>query len=50
METALHRFVDLLRLQGVRISIPEALDAMRVPRGRGCCAIGSSCGPRFVLR
>jgi uncharacterized protein len=28
METALHRFVRLLRLRGVRISIPEALDAM----------------------
>ncbi len=28
MENALHRFVRLLRLRGVRISIPEALDAM----------------------
>ena len=28
METALHRFVRLLRLRGVRISIPEALDGM----------------------
>ncbi len=28
MENALHRFVRLLRLRGLRISIPEALDAM----------------------
>jgi hypothetical protein len=28
VENALHRFVRLLRLRGVRISIPEALDAM----------------------
>jgi uncharacterized protein len=28
MENALHRFVRLLRWRGVRISIPEALDAM----------------------
>src|ERR687890_835416 len=28
MENALHRFVRLLRLRQVRISIPEALDAM----------------------
>jgi len=28
MEAALHRFVRLLRLRGVRISIPEAIDAM----------------------
>ena len=28
MENALHRFVRLLRLRSVRISIPEALDAM----------------------
>ena len=29
MEATLHRFVRLLRLAGLRISIPEALDAMR---------------------
>lgn len=29
MEVTLHRFVRLLRLGGLRISIPEALDAMR---------------------
>jgi len=29
MEATLHRFVRLLRLAGVRISVPEALDAMR---------------------
>ena len=29
MEATLHRFVRLLRLGGLRISIPEALDAMR---------------------
>ncbi|MBX7431184.1 VWA domain-containing protein [Mycobacterium sp. Y57] len=29
MEATLHRFVRLLRLAGVRVSIPEALDAMR---------------------
>ena len=29
MEATLHRFVRLLRLGGVRVSIPEALDAMR---------------------
>ena len=29
MEATLHRFIRLLRLGGVRVSIPEALDAMR---------------------
>ncbi|PXY31492.1 VWA domain-containing protein [Prauserella muralis] len=29
MEATLHRFVRLLRLGGMRVSIPEALDAMR---------------------
>jgi len=29
MEATLHRFVRLLRLAGLRVSIPEALDAMR---------------------
>ncbi|HEY9265448.1 MAG TPA: VWA domain-containing protein [Mycobacterium sp.] len=29
MEATLHRFVRLLRLGGVRVSVPEALDAMR---------------------
>ena len=35
MEGALHRFVRLLRLRGVRISIPEALDAMACARQPG---------------
>ncbi len=35
MEDALHRFVRLLRLRGVRISIPEALDAMVCARQPG---------------
>jgi uncharacterized protein with von Willebrand factor type A (vWA) domain len=35
MEGALHRFVRLLRLRGVRISIPEALDAMVCARQPG---------------
>jgi uncharacterized protein len=35
MENALHRFVRLLRLRGVRISIPEALDAMACARQPG---------------
>jgi len=36
MENALHRFVRLLRLRQVRISIPEALDAMAAPASRAC--------------
>ena len=35
MEAALHRFVRLLRLRGVRISTPEALDAMVCAREPG---------------
>jgi uncharacterized protein len=35
MENAVHRFVRLLRLRGVRISIPEALDAMACARQPG---------------
>ena len=35
MENALHRFVRLLRLRQVRISIPEALDAMACARAAG---------------
>ena len=35
MENALHRFVRLLRLRGLRISIPEALDAMACARQPG---------------
>jgi uncharacterized protein with von Willebrand factor type A (vWA) domain len=35
VENALHRFVRLLRLRGVRISIPEALDAMACARQPG---------------
>jgi uncharacterized protein len=35
MENALHRFVRLLRLRGVRISTPEALDAMACAREPG---------------
>ena len=29
MEQSLHRFVRLLRLRGVRVSVTEMLDAMR---------------------
>jgi uncharacterized protein with von Willebrand factor type A (vWA) domain len=35
VENALHRFVRLLRLRGVRISIPEALDAMACAKQPG---------------
>ena len=38
MENALHRFVRLLRLRRVRISIPEALDAMACAREPGMLA------------
>ena len=38
MENALHRFVRLLRLRQVRISIPEALDAMACAREPGMLA------------
>jgi uncharacterized protein with von Willebrand factor type A (vWA) domain len=35
MENAIHRFVRLLRLRGVRVSTPEALDAMACAREPG---------------
>ena len=35
MENAIHRFVRLLRLRDVRISTPEALDAMVCAREPG---------------
>ncbi len=35
MENAIHRFVRLLRLRGVRVSVPEALDAMACAREPG---------------
>ncbi len=38
MENALHRFVRLLRLRQVRISIPETLDAMACAREPGMLA------------
>jgi uncharacterized protein len=38
MENALHRFVRLLRLRQIRISIPEALDAMACAREPGMLA------------
>ena len=38
MEATLHRFVRLLRLGGVRVSIPEALDAMRCASQPGVLA------------
>lgn len=44
MEATLHRFVRLLRLGGVRVSIPEALDAMRCAGQPGVLA------SRAVLR
>ncbi|MGE0214960.1 VWA domain-containing protein [Mycolicibacterium sp.] len=44
MEATLHRFVRLLRLGGVRVSIPEALDAMR------CAAQPGVLASRPVLR
>ncbi|MCG7594514.1 VWA domain-containing protein [Mycobacterium sp. PSTR-4-N] len=44
MEATLHRFVRLLRLGGVRVSIPEATDAMR------CAAQPGVLSSRAVLR
>jgi len=44
MEATLHRFVRLLRLGGLRISVPEALDAMRCAGQPGVLA------SRSVLR
>ncbi|TPG29505.1 VWA domain-containing protein [Mycolicibacterium hodleri] len=44
MEATLHRFVRLLRLGGLRVSIPEALDAMR------CAGQPGVLSSRAVLR
>jgi len=44
VEATLHRFVRLLRLGGVRVSIPEALDAMR------CAGQPGVLSSRAVLR
>lgn len=44
MEATLHRFVRLLRLAGLRISIPEALDSMR------CAGQPGVLSSRAVLR
>ncbi len=38
MERSLHRFVRLLRLRGVRVSVTEALDAMRAAAQPGALA------------
>src|SRR5208283_4279621 len=38
MERSLHRFVRLLRLRGVRVSVTEALDAMRAAATHGALA------------
>jgi hypothetical protein len=38
MERSLHRFVLLLRLRGVRVSVTEALDAMHAAATRGALA------------
>ncbi len=38
MEKSLHRFVRLLRLRGVRVSVTEALDAMRAAAQPGALA------------
>ena len=47
MENALHRFVRLLRLRRVRISVPEALDAMRCAGEPGILPTGA---PQAALR
>jgi uncharacterized protein len=44
MEATLHRFIRLLRLGGLRVSIPEALDAMR------CAGQPGVLSSRAVLR
>jgi uncharacterized protein len=44
MEATVHRFVRLLRLAGVRVSVPEALDAMR------CAAAPGVLTSRAMLR
>ncbi|MBV9208598.1 MAG: VWA domain-containing protein [Actinobacteria bacterium] len=38
MERSLHRFVRILRLRGVRVSVTETLDAMRAAAQRGALA------------
>jgi len=38
MERSLYRFVRLLRLRGVRVSVTEALDAMRAAAQDGALA------------
>src|SRR6516165_10110066 len=38
MESSLHRFVRLLRLHGVRVSVTEALDAIRAAAQHGVLA------------
>ncbi len=48
MEASLHRFVRLLRLGGVRVSIPEALDAMRCAGQPG--VLSSRAGLHTALR
>ena len=48
MERSLHRFVRLLRLRGVRVSVTEALDAMRATAQHG--ALGDRETLRCVLR
>lgn len=44
MEATLHRFIRILRLGGVRVAIPEALDAMR------CAAQPGVLGSKELLR
>lgn len=44
MEASLHRFIRLLRLAGVRVSVPEALDGMR------CAGQPGVLSSRSVLR
>ncbi len=44
MEATIHRFVRLLRLHGIRISVPEALDAMR------CACQPGVLADRLILR
>ncbi len=48
MEATLHRFVRLLRLGGLRVSIPEALDAMRCAGQPG--VLSSRAALRTALR
>lgn len=48
MERSLHRFVRLLRLRGVRVSVTEALDAMHAAAVPGSLADRETL--RYVLR